>query len=598
MNTLAHTQGQLATSSFAPVPMSLVQRKCACGSAAGMSGECDECQKDKLMGDSAPLIQPKLKISQSDNKYEEADEVMRMPEPNVERQITREGEEEDEETSSSSGVPLTSRTNSHLSFEVKDFKPGLRRQLQKPSMETAQIEFFDAAFTLRSRVRARFSGPQKRKEKKIELQRWKLGYIQEIEKDKLTLNLKDLSSNASKTYTRTQKGIGIDCPPNKDFWYVKPKVPFIDVARSFSMKDAPSTFVQIGKGHLALTKSRREFNAKAHLVAKENTGSTLVLKTVKWGFDCTNHVEPLVEQTAKSGIWEGTGFRLISSKCRLIGPHLRTGDNLTATTCTQDVGFDELLGDASEGPKKHSSMSIDSEGTIGSFNLMSIGATTATPRINQGFSDEQTAGDSDEVSRLVQLKNAQLRSLEAKAAPLSNQISQDEQDSVAEQSQQNNQNTKTELKDMIEAYRTKCTGIASVKCRSGEIVEDLPDCMVKAPCGIGRCVKEHELSHARDIAELFQERLGRHPCKKPDGTSFIDGFNGFGEDFVSKTGEDRTWKRFLLGSERKAYGVEVRCLRETRKTSRERLCKRALALEAAKSAFRRFLSAIGINPGV
>jgi|GEM_PF-3051340 len=67
--------------------MPFVQRKCACG------GGCPRCQED--LG-----IQTKLKIGEPGDKYEQeadriADEVMRMPEPSVQRQIELEEEEEE-----------------------------------------------------------------------------------------------------------------------------------------------------------------------------------------------------------------------------------------------------------------------------------------------------------------------------------------------------------------------------------------------------------------------------------------------------------------------------------------------------------------------
>jgi Domain of unknown function (DUF4157) len=67
--------------------MPLLQRKCACG------GGCPRCQEE--LG-----IQTKLKISEPGDKYEQeadriADEVMRMPEPSVQRQVEPEGEEEE-----------------------------------------------------------------------------------------------------------------------------------------------------------------------------------------------------------------------------------------------------------------------------------------------------------------------------------------------------------------------------------------------------------------------------------------------------------------------------------------------------------------------
>jgi len=68
--------------------MPLLQRKCACG------GGCPRCQDE--LG-----IQTKLKIGEAGDKYEQeadriADEVMRMPEPSIQRQV--ELEEEEEET--------------------------------------------------------------------------------------------------------------------------------------------------------------------------------------------------------------------------------------------------------------------------------------------------------------------------------------------------------------------------------------------------------------------------------------------------------------------------------------------------------------------
>ncbi len=64
----------------------LLQRKCTCG------GGCPRCQED--LG-----IQTKLKIGEPGDKYEQeadriADEVMRMPEPTIQRQVTSEEEEE------------------------------------------------------------------------------------------------------------------------------------------------------------------------------------------------------------------------------------------------------------------------------------------------------------------------------------------------------------------------------------------------------------------------------------------------------------------------------------------------------------------------
>ena len=61
----------------------ILQRKCACGGAAGMSGECEECSKKKRL-----RLQTKLKVSEAGDIYEQeadriADRVMATPTHNV-----------------------------------------------------------------------------------------------------------------------------------------------------------------------------------------------------------------------------------------------------------------------------------------------------------------------------------------------------------------------------------------------------------------------------------------------------------------------------------------------------------------------------------
>ncbi len=74
----------------------LLQRKCACG------GGCPRCQAEQDLEEALP-IQTKLKISQPGDKYEQeadriAEQVMRMPEPSLQRQAEPIEEEEEEET--------------------------------------------------------------------------------------------------------------------------------------------------------------------------------------------------------------------------------------------------------------------------------------------------------------------------------------------------------------------------------------------------------------------------------------------------------------------------------------------------------------------
>jgi hypothetical protein len=106
-----------ATQSFTPVRSPLLQRKCACGNSAGLTGTCSDCQTQNLTlqrrsieptkgAAVLPLvhellpIQTKLTIGKPGDRHEQeadqiADRVMRMPEPSIQRQIEPEEEEEE-----------------------------------------------------------------------------------------------------------------------------------------------------------------------------------------------------------------------------------------------------------------------------------------------------------------------------------------------------------------------------------------------------------------------------------------------------------------------------------------------------------------------
>ncbi len=80
VRNLTSRQGGDLTPTVA-VPPSL-QRACACGGSAGLTGECEDCKTKKLLGQQ---IQPKLTIGSPNDEYEQeadrvADQVMRMPE--------------------------------------------------------------------------------------------------------------------------------------------------------------------------------------------------------------------------------------------------------------------------------------------------------------------------------------------------------------------------------------------------------------------------------------------------------------------------------------------------------------------------------------
>jgi Domain of unknown function (DUF4157) len=77
--TQFQTQAKLpSTRTTAPAPSGtrLLQRKCACGGSAGLTGECEECQKEKLLGTNGARLQKKLAIGEPGDQYEqEADRI-------------------------------------------------------------------------------------------------------------------------------------------------------------------------------------------------------------------------------------------------------------------------------------------------------------------------------------------------------------------------------------------------------------------------------------------------------------------------------------------------------------------------------------------
>lgn len=79
MSNTASLQTANANTQPASGQGSLLQRKCACGGSAGLSGECEECSKKKMSG-----IQAKLKVSELGDVYEQeadriADQVLAAP---------------------------------------------------------------------------------------------------------------------------------------------------------------------------------------------------------------------------------------------------------------------------------------------------------------------------------------------------------------------------------------------------------------------------------------------------------------------------------------------------------------------------------------
>lgn len=69
MSMRAHAEPKVASTTsppFTPASSGLLQRKCACGGAAGMTGECETCSRKKRFG-----LQTKLKVNESGDIYEQ-----------------------------------------------------------------------------------------------------------------------------------------------------------------------------------------------------------------------------------------------------------------------------------------------------------------------------------------------------------------------------------------------------------------------------------------------------------------------------------------------------------------------------------------------
>ncbi len=480
-------------------------------------------------------IQARLTVNNDENAF---------PNPTIPNMVKRDANSPDED-----GTGSSSRKAAKCSDEVSFSLQKLTSRLE-PDERAVQINadgkliIPNIVFQLNAAVRA----DKNKRIKDSQVRQWKLGIIQNVHRSRAQLDYSDPQNrdNMIDCGVSDQTETHIDCDNGKP-WYNPTKRAFVRFPRFLHMSDRPQLeeVDLVNARRSVLRRVQRDFKASTFVVAEKNN-SFCVLSRVDWGFSQNDLFTPNVVVTNSGVIPAGVGKiekNLQIDKPSEHGPD-SSGVPLTSGECKPQPPFGECPDDTTgQQPTSQTSQS----------NQLPQAATSAT---------------STGLAARVERRTAHPRF---------------EEDILEEQ---------------IQRFQNTCTGIAGVNCRNGEIVDDLPKCIEEAPCGIAECVKQHELSHATEITRLFQSRLGRHPCKHQDGTPFVNGFGGFGEDFVSETGEGRTWKTFLLRSERKAYGIEVKCLREMRRNSKERLCKRALALEVAKSAFRRFLAAIGINPGI
>jgi hypothetical protein len=141
--------------SFTPVSGALLQRKCACGGASGLTGSCSECEQKKMLGQ--PL-QTKLRINEPGDAYEQeadrmAEQVMRMAEPNqdsdswqhgatanIQRRIAGDGVENiqrQEEAPTASGEPVP-QTEGGEDKEEDSRCPSWRQDPQSISKRAAE----------------------------------------------------------------------------------------------------------------------------------------------------------------------------------------------------------------------------------------------------------------------------------------------------------------------------------------------------------------------------------------------------------------------------------------------------------------------------
>lgn len=120
-------------SSFIPVQSRLLQRKSLLDGMSGLMGELADSHREQLVS-MPPLIQSKLTIGQPHDRYEQeadrvAEQVMRMPEPQVQRQPEEEGEEELIQTK-----PLADKITPLIQRPIKDVEEKILQTKENPDL--------------------------------------------------------------------------------------------------------------------------------------------------------------------------------------------------------------------------------------------------------------------------------------------------------------------------------------------------------------------------------------------------------------------------------------------------------------------------------
>ncbi len=117
----------------------MLQRKCACGVSAGLTGSCSDCDKKKLLGKS---LQHKLAISEPGDVYEQeadrvAEQVMRMSPADVSRKQNNRGTQ-----------PLVQRRASGGATGLTEAPPIVHEVLNSPGqpLDASTRAFFEPRF--------------------------------------------------------------------------------------------------------------------------------------------------------------------------------------------------------------------------------------------------------------------------------------------------------------------------------------------------------------------------------------------------------------------------------------------------------------------
>lgn len=483
--------------------------------------------------------------------------------------LARAPEDASETNESPDPSGAVTRCSDEVSFNVQKLTPILRPDPLRPRLNAdAKLTIPNAEFDLKAKVRAHKHGDVKDRN----VRQWQIGFIQNVHLSSAQLDygLPESRDELVDCGRSEQTETHVDCA-DQGPWYSTTKRAFVRLPRFLQMNDHPwlEQVDLINGERSVLRRLQRAFKASAYLVAEKNK-NYCVLDRVDWGFSQDDRFTPTVEATPQGVIPVGIGS--VEKNLQLeqpvqLGP--ASGAPLTSGGCHPQPPFEECP-DSTPTP----------QAAPANQQPAPTGGANATPRVQRALS--RASANEDDRPRRGALATAPTLALRRSRRP--------------ERGAKRPESAGAVLDQQIDAFQNACSGVAGVKCVGGEIVPSLPPCMEEAPCGVGDCIRQHEMQHAEDLVELFRERLGRHPCRQPDGRPFADGFAGFGDHFIAETDQARAWKRFLLRSERKAYGVGLKCLREAGRASTDRRCKRVLTNEAAKSAFRRFLATIGINP--